>query len=173
MWNSYTKAHTVRERSLPRAAYWYVSHFGCRNAISPGRSRVRRRIFWWNTLSAHPPKLHWSERHAWDRFDMWHHRISVTRRRSVYRRRQTPKGCGGRSIRFTLVCPDRVWTPTKHMVSNNSESPRQLCNWINQILHRRPAPSLPNHVSIKSLCDSFSSKWQNQSYPFCFPRSYF
>ena len=44
-----------------------------------------------------------------------------------------------------------------NMVSNNSESPRQLWNCINQILHRRPAPSLLNHVSIKSLCDSFSS----------------
>ena len=43
-----------------------------------------------------------------------------------------------------------------NMVSNNSESPRQLWNGINQIIHRRPAPSLPNHVSIKSLCDSFS-----------------
>ena len=39
-----------------------------------------------------------------------------------------------------------------NMVLNNSESPRQLWNYINQILHhRRPAPSLPNHVSIKSL----------------------
>ena len=56
-----------------------------------------------------------------------------------------------------------------NMVSNNSESPRPRWNCIHQILHRRPAPSLPNHVSIKSLCDSFSS----QSYPFCFPRSYF
>ena len=43
-----------------------------------------------------------------------------------------------------------------NMVSHNSESPRQQWNCINQILHRRPAPSLPNHVSIKSLCDSFS-----------------
>ena len=39
-----------------------------------------------------------------------------------------------------------------NMVLNNYESPRQLWNYINQILHhRRPAPSLPNHVSIKSL----------------------
>ena len=49
-----------------------------------------------------------------------------------------------------------------NMVSNNSESPRQLCNYINQILHRRPAPSLPNHVSMKSLCDSFSSHFKDK-----------
>ena len=49
-----------------------------------------------------------------------------------------------------------------NMVSNNSESPRQLWSCINQILHRRPAPSLPNHVSIKSLCDSFSSHFNDK-----------
>ena len=49
-----------------------------------------------------------------------------------------------------------------NMVSNNSESPRQLWNCINQILHRRPAPSLPNQVSIKSLCDSFSSHFKDK-----------
>ena len=49
-----------------------------------------------------------------------------------------------------------------NMVSNNSESPRQLWNCIHQILHRRPAPSLPNHVSIKSLCDSFSSHFKDK-----------
>ena len=49
-----------------------------------------------------------------------------------------------------------------NMVSNNSESPRQLWNCINQILHRRPAPPLPNHVSIKSLGDSFSSHFNDK-----------
>ena len=49
-----------------------------------------------------------------------------------------------------------------NMVSNNSESQRQLWNCINQILHRRPAPSLPNHVSIKSLCDLFSSHFNDK-----------
>ena len=49
-----------------------------------------------------------------------------------------------------------------NMVSNNSESSRQLWNCIHQILHRRPAPSLPNHVSIKSLCDSFSSHFKDK-----------
>ena len=48
-----------------------------------------------------------------------------------------------------------------NMVSNNSESPRQLWNCINQILHRQPGPSLPNHVSIKSLCDWFSSHFKD------------
>ena len=49
-----------------------------------------------------------------------------------------------------------------NMVSNNAESPRQLWNCTNKILHRRPAPSLPNHVSIKSLCDSFSSHFNDK-----------
>ena len=48
------------------------------------------------------------------------------------------------------------------MVSNNSESPLQLWNCINQILHRRPAPSLPNHVSIRFLCNSFSSHFKDK-----------
>ena len=48
------------------------------------------------------------------------------------------------------------------MVSNNSESPRQLWNCINQILHRWPAPSLPYHVSIKFLCDSSSSHFKDK-----------
>ena len=46
------------------------------------------------------------------------------------------------------------------MVSNNVENPRIYC--INKILHRVPAPTLPNHVSIKSLCDSFSSHFKNK-----------
>ena len=49
-----------------------------------------------------------------------------------------------------------------NMVSNNSESPRQLWKCINQIVHRRPVPSLPNHVSIKSLCDSFSCHFKDK-----------
>ena len=49
-----------------------------------------------------------------------------------------------------------------NMVSNNSESPRQLCNCIHQILHRRPVPSLHNHVSIKYLCDSLSSHFKDK-----------
>ena len=114
MWNSYIKVHTVQERYPQSAACRYGYRFGCRNDISPGRSRVRRWIVWWNTLKAPPPKAHLAERHTGDVFDLWQPGISVTRRRSVYRGRQTPKGCGGRSIRFTLVCPDRVWPPAKH-----------------------------------------------------------
>ena len=48
------------------------------------------------------------------------------------------------------------------MVINKSDNPRQLWNCINNILHRRPTPSLPDHVSIKSLCDSFSSHFKNK-----------
>jgi len=49
-----------------------------------------------------------------------------------------------------------------NMVSKNSGSPHQLWNCINQILHRRPAPSLPNHTSVKSLCESFSNHFKNK-----------
>ena len=49
-----------------------------------------------------------------------------------------------------------------NMVSNNSENSRQLWNCINQIIQRRPVPSLPNHVSIKSLCDSFSIHFKDK-----------
>ena len=50
-----------------------------------------------------------------------------------------------------------------NMVSNNAENPCQLWNCMNKILHRVPAPSLPSHVSIKSLCDSFSSHFKNKT----------
>ena len=33
---------------------------------------------------------------------------------------------------------------------------------INQILHRRPAPFLPTHASIKSLCNSYSSNFKDK-----------
>ena len=45
----------------------------------------------------------------------------------------------------------------ENMVSTNSATPKQLWECINKILHRRPAPSLPTHASIKSLCNSFES----------------
>ena len=48
------------------------------------------------------------------------------------------------------------------MISNNSENPLQLLNCINKILHRLPAPSLPKHVSLKSLCDSFSGHFRDK-----------
>ena len=43
----------------------------------------------------------------------------------------------------------------EYIVSNNYATPKQLWKCINQILHRRPAPSLPTHASIKSLCNTF------------------
>ena len=49
-----------------------------------------------------------------------------------------------------------------NMVSNSPQNPRQLWNCINKILHRAHAPSLPNHVLIKSLCGSFSSHFKNK-----------
>ena len=50
----------------------------------------------------------------------------------------------------------------ENMVANNSATPKQLWKCINQILHRRPAPSLPTHASIKSLCNSFSSHFKDK-----------
>ena len=43
----------------------------------------------------------------------------------------------------------------ENMVANNSATPKQLRKCINQILQRRPAPFLPTHASIKSVCNSF------------------
>ena len=48
------------------------------------------------------------------------------------------------------------------MVSTNSATPKQLWECINKILHRRPAPSLPTHASIKLLCNSFSSHFKDK-----------
>ena len=48
------------------------------------------------------------------------------------------------------------------MISNNSENPRQLWNYIKKIIHRWPVPSLPKHVSLKSLCDTFSSHFRDK-----------
>ena len=50
----------------------------------------------------------------------------------------------------------------ENMVANNSATPKQLWKCINQILHRRPAASLPTHASIKSLCNSFSSHFKDK-----------
>ena len=41
-------------------------------------------------------------------------------------------------------------------VSNNADNPRQLWNCLNIFCNIVPAPSLHNHISIKSFCDSFS-----------------
>ena len=49
-----------------------------------------------------------------------------------------------------------------YIVPNNTGNPHQLWNYINKILHRVPAPTLPSHVSIKSLCDSFSGHFKNK-----------
>ena len=50
----------------------------------------------------------------------------------------------------------------ENMVSTNSATPKQLWECINKILHRRPAPSLPTHASIKSLCNSFLSHFKDK-----------
>ena len=71
--------------------------------------------------------------------------------------------------RYTLQCHlcNRQLLKAKsyyyeNTVSNNSATPKQLWKCINQILHRRPAPSLPTHASIKSLCNSFSSHFKDK-----------
>ena len=53
------------------------------------------------------------------------------------------------------------WYYNENMVSNNSATPKQLWKCIHQILHRRPAPSLPTHAAIKSLYKSFSNNFKD------------
>ena len=52
-----------------------------------------------------------------------------------------------------------------NVVSDNAENPRQPWNCINKIkvMHRLPAPTLSNHVLIKSLCDSFFTHFKNKT----------
>ena len=50
-----------------------------------------------------------------------------------------------------------------NMLSNNVKNPRQLWNCITNLLCGVPAPSPPNHVSIKSLCYSFSGHFKNKT----------
>ena len=66
--------------------------------------------------------------------------------------------------RYTRQCHlcNRQWSQIT-MVSNNSTTPKQLWKCINQILHRRPAPSLPTRASIKSLYKSFSSHFKDKN----------
>ena len=49
-----------------------------------------------------------------------------------------------------------------NMISNNAENPCQQWNCINKILHRMLALTLPNQVSIKCLCHSFSCHFKNK-----------
>ena len=49
-----------------------------------------------------------------------------------------------------------------NMVSNNAEYPRQLWNCTKKNLHRVPAPNLSSHMSVMSLCYSFSSHFMNK-----------
>ena len=46
------------------------------------------------------------------------------------------------------------------MDSNNSASSQQLRKRTTQILHRRPAPSLPTHASVKS--NTFLNRFKNK-----------
>ena len=66
-----------------------------------------------------------------------------------------------RYTRQCHLCNSQMSKPKSYyyenMVSNNSATPKQLWKCINQILHGWPAPSLPTHASIESLCNSFSS----------------
>ena len=86
---------------------------------------------------------------------------SKRRRRYVERVWRNSRSSLDRS-RYTRQCHlcNRHMSKTKscyyeNMVANNSATPQQLWKCINQILHRRPAPSLPTHASIKSLCNFF------------------
>ena len=47
-----------------------------------------------------------------------------------------------------------------NIVSSNAKNSCQLWNYLNEIVHRAPVPTLLIHVSTKSLCDSFSSHFK-------------
>ena len=44
-----------------------------------------------------------------------------------------------------------------NIILKNSEDPKKLWNSINNILHRFPAPSLPENISPKTICEKFSN----------------
>ena len=50
----------------------------------------------------------------------------------------------------------------ENMVSKTSATPKLLWKCFNQILHKRPALSLPTHASNKSPCNSFSSHFKDK-----------
>ena len=43
------------------------------------------------------------------------------------------------------------------IILENSEDPKKLCKSINNILHRFPAPPLPENLSLKTICEKFSN----------------
>ena len=44
-----------------------------------------------------------------------------------------------------------------NIILENSEDPNKLWKSINNILHRFPAPSLPENLSLKTICEKFSN----------------
>ena len=44
-----------------------------------------------------------------------------------------------------------------NIILENSEDPKKLWKSINNILHRFPAPSLPENLSLKTICEKFSN----------------
>ena len=44
-----------------------------------------------------------------------------------------------------------------NIILENSEDPKKLWKSISNILHRLPAPSLPENLSLKTICEKFSN----------------
>ena len=44
-----------------------------------------------------------------------------------------------------------------NIILENSEDPKKLWKFINNIFHRFPAPSLPENLSLKTICEKFSN----------------
>ena len=93
---------------------------------------------------------------------------SIRRRRYLERVWRKSRSSLDRS-RYTRQCHlcNRQMSKAKsyyyeNMVSNNSATPQQVWKCINQILHSRPAPSLPTHASIKSLCNYFPDHFKDK-----------
>ena len=65
--------------------------------------------------------------------------------------------------RYRVQCNlcNRIMEKTKanfyaNIISKNSEDPKKLWKSISNILHRFPAPSLPENLSLKTICEKFS-----------------
>ena len=65
-----------------------------------------------------------------------------------------------RHINFNLlisVCPNISYFVYANIILENSEDQKKLWKSLNNILHRFPAPSLPENISLKTICEKFSN----------------
>ena len=82
-------------------------------------------------------------------------RLEKVWRRTCYRRDRS---------RYRVQCNlcNRIMKKAKtifyaSIILENSEDPKKLWKSVNNILHRFPAPSLPENLSLKTICEKFSN----------------